>query len=231
MAAGIAHDFNNALFPVLGFTDLALKHPEHLQDEARIRQYLQKINRAANDAAAVVKRLRQFYKKDQGDEDIKPVDINDLVTESVSITQPRWKDESMARGLDLRIETRLGEVPVFPVNGPEIREVLTNLIFNAVDAMPEGGVITIRTRAEGAEVILEVIDTGTGMTEDTRRRCLEPFFTTKDEDGTGLGLSVTHGILQRHGGSMDVESEVGKGTTFILRLPVKREERVPSKSN
>jgi signal transduction histidine kinase len=101
-----------------------------------------------------------------------------------------------------------------------LRDAITNLIFNAVDAMPQGGTLTLRTRAEGEAVLLEVVDTGLGMTEEVRRNCFEPFFTTKSERGTGLGLVMASEVAQHHSGTLDVASEPGKGTTFTLRLPV-----------
>jgi CheY-like chemotaxis protein len=99
----------------------------------------------------------------------------------------------------------------------EIREALTNLVFNAVDAMPQGGTLTLRTRCDAAErILVEVIDTGVGMDEETRRRCLEPFFTTKGERGTGLGLAMVYGVVQRHGGDLEIDSHPGTGTTVRL---------------
>jgi signal transduction histidine kinase len=105
-------------------------------------------------------------------------------------------------------------------NAARLRDAITNLIFNAVDAMPQGGTLTLRTRAEGEAVLLDVSDTGIGMTEDVRRSCFEPFFTTKGEQGTGLGLAMVFSIAQHHSGTIDIASEPGKGTTFTLRLPV-----------
>jgi CheY-like chemotaxis protein len=109
-----------------------------------------------------------------------------------------------------------------PVAGEEspLREALTNLIFNAVDAMPGGGTLTVRTRRQGETCIFEIADTGTGMTEEVRQRCLEPFFSTKGEHGTGLGLAMVFGIVQRHGGSLDIYSTPGQGTTFSVKLPL-----------
>jgi CheY-like chemotaxis protein/anti-sigma regulatory factor (Ser/Thr protein kinase) len=136
------------------------------------------------------------------------------------LTQPRWRDQALAHGAPIRVETQLLDVPPVAVVEAEIRELLTNLIFNAVDAMPDGGVITISTLPEGDWVTLEVADSGTGMSAEVRRRCLEPFFSTKGERGTGLGLAMVYGIIKRHGGSLDIESEPGHGTTFIMRFPV-----------
>ena len=220
MASGVAHDFNNALVPILGFSELLQLSPGVLADRERAVSYINMIHTAAGDAAKVVSRLKQFYRKQEEGDAFETVDVQKLVTQAVTLTQPKWKDQTQAKGATIRVESKLGCVP--PVLGDEsaLREVLTNLIFNAVDAMPAGGLITVRTRLDGNFAIIEVADTGSGMTDEVRKRCLEPFFTTKGERGTGLGLSMVFGIVQRHGGSVDIESEVGKGTTFILKLPL-----------
>jgi CheY-like chemotaxis protein/anti-sigma regulatory factor (Ser/Thr protein kinase) len=147
------------------------------------------------------------------------VAMNALIDEAILLTQPRWRDQALARGVSIRLETDLGDVPPFSGNDAEIREILTNLIFNAADAMPEGGTIALRTRPDGDQILLEVRDTGIGMTEEVRQRCLEPFFTTKGERGTGLGLSMVHGIIRRHAGSLAIESAPGHGTAFRIRFP------------
>src|SRR5204863_7252618 len=111
-----------------------------------------------------------------------------LITQTVALTQPRWKEQMQATGINIDVQSELGNVPLIYCDESELREMLTNLIFNAVDAMPAGGTITVRTRPEGERVVLEISDTGTGMTDEVRQRCLEPFFSTKGERGTGLGL-------------------------------------------
>src|SRR4029434_11166545 len=120
----------------------------------------------------------------------------------------------------INVELDLAKIGVVLGNAAELREVITNLIFNAVDAMPEGGSITIRSGCAGSEVFIEAIDTGTGMTSEVRNRCLEPFFSTKGEKGTGLGLSMVFGIVTRHEGNVEMSSSLGTGTTFRIRLPV-----------
>ena len=222
MASGVAHDFNNALVPILGFSELLQISPNALDDRERAKSYISMIHTAAGDAANVVSRLRQFYRKQQEGDLFDAVDAGKLVTQVITLTQPKWKGQMQAAGVMIDIVKELGDVP--PVRGDEsaLREVLTNLIFNAVDAMPMGGKITMRTRRDGNFALIEVADSGTGMTEEVRKRCLEPFFTTKGERGTGLGLSMVFGIIQRHTGTVEIESEVGKGTTFILRLPLQR---------
>jgi nitrogen fixation negative regulator NifL len=223
MASGIAHDFNNALTAILGFSELLTHRPEYLADKERTLRYLQMINTAAQDAGNVVNRLREFYRQREEGEVFAPVDLNQLVEQAVALTQPKWKNQAEARGLSIHVATELGEVPPVVGNAADLREALTNLILNAVDAMPKGGTITLRTRSDGSRVTLRVADTGMGMTEEVRRRCLEPFFTTKGDHGTGLGLSMVYGILQRHGGTVDIQTTLGKGTTFILSLPSRAE--------
>ena len=241
MASGVVHDFNNALSPVLGFSEILMTNPEELGNNQQTLRYLEIINTAAHDATNIVKRLREFYRQREDDDVFLPVDLNALVPQAVSLTQPKWKDQAMANGIAIKIATELqADIPPISGNAAELREALTNLIFNAVDAMPNGGTITIRTfvakiRDEGlgirdekdssliphpSSVILSVSDTGIGMNEEVRQRCLEPFFTTKGESGTGLGLAMVYGIVHRHEGRLDIQSEEGKGTTFILYLPV-----------
>jgi nitrogen fixation negative regulator NifL len=223
MASGIAHDFNNALAAILGFTELLCSRPENLADTKKTLRYLQMMNTAAQDAGIVVNRLREFYRQREEGEVFAPVDLNKLIEQAVSLTQPRWKNQAEIKGVTIRVVTELE--PIRPVAGSEadLREAFTNLIFNAVDAMPQGGTITMRTRSASSRVIMEVADTGTGMTEEVRQRCLEPFFTTKGDRGTGLGLSMVYGILQRHLGSVEIETALGKGTTFRLSLPAAQE--------
>ncbi|HVM60497.1 MAG TPA: response regulator [Verrucomicrobiae bacterium] len=218
MASGIAHDFNNSLVGILGLTELLLQRPENLDDKPKAKRYLEMINTTAKDAGKIVNRLREFYRFREQREATEPVDLNRLVDSAISLTQPRWKTQAETRNIPITVEKDLQEVPTVEGNVSELREVLTNLIFNAVDAMPQGGKITIRTRLDGNQVVLEVSDTGHGMTEEIRRRCFEPFFTTKGAHGSGLGLSMVHGILQRHQATVDLESEINKGTTFIIRF-------------
>jgi PAS domain S-box-containing protein len=227
MASGIAHDFNNALVPILGFCELLILSPAVLDDRRKAVRYLETIQTAAKDASSVVSRLREFYRADKGDTPFEPVHLKRLAEQIVTLTRPKWKDQAQAAGATIEIVLDLEPVP--PVAGDEsaLREVLTNLAFNAVDAMPQGGAITLRTRREGDCAVMEIADTGTGMTDDVRRRCLEPFFSTKGERGTGLGLSMVFGIVKRHSGTLDIQSELGKGTTFILRIPLQDAAHAP----
>jgi PAS domain S-box-containing protein len=220
MASGIAHDFNNALMPILGFSELLLHRPATLDDRAKTRQYLEMMNTCARDAGAIVNRLRQFYRHREDDEVFAPIDLNQLVEDAVTLTRPRWQAEAQAAGRTILVHTEFQPVPPLAGSAADLREALTNLIFNAVDAMPNGGTLTLRTSHEDGHAVLAVADTGTGMTEEVQRRCFEPFYSTKGERGTGLGLSMVYGIVQRHGGTVEVQSQPGHGSTFVLRLPL-----------
>ncbi len=218
MASGIAHDFNNALAPIVGYVELLLLNPRELENATTVRGYLQNVATAATDAEAIVRRLREFYRA-QEDEEFSPVDLRALIAQTALLTRPRWRDQAQAAGATIEVITKTGGPMRVLGNESELRELLTNLIFNAVDAMPAGGTIELRARIEGSEAILEVADTGIGMSEEVRRRCLEPFFTTKGPGGTGLGLSTVQGIVRRHAGHIEIDSTPGRGTTFQIRLP------------
>jgi signal transduction histidine kinase len=229
MASGIAHDFNNTLSPIMGFSELLLLAPQMAADPVQRKEYLQTINMAAKDAAKVVSRLREFYRPRLDADLAGIVDLNSLVQHSVKLSQPKWKDQALANGVAVEIKTELDPVPPVAGHESELREVLTNLVFNAVDAMPKSGSITLRTKAESDHVRLDVTDTGTGMTEEVRRRCLEPFFSTKGEKGSGLGLAMVYGIIKRLRGTIDITSAVGVGTTFSIRLPIQAEQEAGNK--
>jgi signal transduction histidine kinase len=226
MASGIAHDFNNALAPILGYSELLLKRPDLLSDVPKLKGYIEKIHEAAAESAKVVSRLREFYRYRDEAEVFGPVVIEDLVNEVILLTQPRWKDQAMGGGVDIQVLTDLEEVPSVSGNEAELREMLTNLVFNAIESIRKSGAITISTRRVADSVVLEVRDTGVGMSEEVRKRCLEPFFSTKDV-GTGLGLGIVYGVVSRHGGTVEIESEEGRGTTVRVTLHSRREQRMP----
>ncbi|HEY9025124.1 MAG TPA: GAF domain-containing protein, partial [Burkholderiaceae bacterium] len=193
MASGIAHDINNAISPVVLYTEHLLERESGLTPGGR--EALTHIARSIDDVAATVARMRDFYRQREGALPMVPMNLNGLVQQVVDLTRARWSDMPQQRGIVIRMRTDLAQdLPLTVGVEGEIREALINLVFNAVDAMPDGGVLTLRTGAApsgGSQ--LEVEDTGTGMDEDTRQRCLEPFFTTKGERGTGLGLAMVYG--------------------------------------
>lgn len=229
MASGVAHDFNNALSGILGFTEILLDRKETLDDKPKVLNTLKLINTGARDAAKVVTRLREFYRPRRLDDLFLPVDVNRIVSEAISYTQPRWKDQTQANGVAVEVTARLSKVPPVAGNESELRDVLTNLIFNAVDALPQGGRVEIVTRLFESSVVLEVRDSGTGMTEEIRRKCLEPFYSTKGASGSGLGLAMVYGTLQRHEGTIDIESAPSEGTTVRITLPAYTSERGPNR--
>lgn len=226
MASGIAHDINNALSPVPLYTQSLLAHELNLSERAR--DYLTTIGHSIDDVTATLARLKEFYRQREPQLVLTTVDLNHLVKQVSELTRARWSDMPQQRGFVIEMSTELAsDLPRIMGVENEIRDAITNLIFNAVDAMPEGGTLTIRTKvtesqavlqddSEPRQVQLEVLDTGLGMDEKTQRRCLEPFFTTKGDRGTGLGLAMVYGMVKRHGADIQIDSAVGRGTTIRL---------------
>ncbi|HYJ41812.1 MAG TPA: PAS domain S-box protein [Steroidobacteraceae bacterium] len=223
MASGIAHDINNAISPVALYTEALLEREPNLTD--RGRSQLEVIQRAVDDIAQTVARMGEFYRLREPLLTLMPVDLNKLVGQVIDLTRARWSDMAHQRGAAIDMRTEFDRnLPLVSAVESQIRDALVNLVFNAVDAMPEGGPLIIRTcLAKGSQeqiVLLEVQDAGVGMDEDTRRRCLEPFFTTKGTRGTGLGLAMVYGVAQRHGASLEIESEIGKGTLVRMTFAI-----------
>ncbi len=231
MASGIAHDINNAISPVALYTESLLEKEPGLSP--RTRSSLEIIQRSVDDVGRTVARMREFYREREPQLMLVPVDMNLLVRQVVDLTRARWSDMAQQRGIAIQVRTDLAPVmPAIMGADNEIREALINLIFNAVDAMPDGGPLTLRTRVVQEKglhseesparkfVQVEVIDAGVGMDEDTRRRCLEPFFTTKGERGTGLGLAMVYGTMQRHSADIEIETAAGSGTTMRLSFAI-----------
>jgi signal transduction histidine kinase len=220
MAGGVVHDFNNALMSVIGYSELVLQDPALLEDKPTVLSYLKTMNTAGRDAAHVVGRLREFYRPREATDLFETVNLNDAIEEAIALTQPKWRDQALADGRTIDLKPELEKIPAIAGNAAELREIFTNLIFNSVDAMPAGGVITARTRSVDDRVFFELSDTGIGMSEEVRTHCLEPFYSTKGENGTGLGLSMVFGVIKRHDGELEIESEPGVGTTFRISFPV-----------
>jgi PAS domain S-box-containing protein len=224
MASGIAHDINNALSPVVLYTEALIEGEHGISEQGR--EFLKTIQHAVEDIAQTIGRMREFYRGREAQTALEPVDLNSLVQQAVELTRARWSDMPQQRGVVVNLKTDLAPtLPAVPGLASEIREALINLIFNAVDAMPDGGTVMLRTyvtavrRAGGPSehvVCLDVTDTGVGMDEETQRRCLEPFYTTKGERGTGLGLAMVYGAMQRQGAGLDIETARGVGTTVRL---------------
>jgi signal transduction histidine kinase/CheY-like chemotaxis protein len=226
MASGVAHDINNAISPISLYVDALLEWKGDLSDRARDR--IVTIRRAILDVAETVARMREFCRPRELQGVLERIDLNSLVKQVVELTHPSWSDQPQERGLLIDFQTDLAaNLPEVMGAENEIRDALTNLVLNAIDALPQGGLLKVRTYVENLNagprnqhssppVYLEVTDSGIGMNEETRRRCLEPFFTTKGEGGTGLGLAMVYGMVQRHGGELEIDSERGRGTTIRL---------------
>ena len=227
LAGGIAHDFNNLLQAILGYLELVKQNPNN---EALFERSLRIIESAAVDGAETVRRIQQFARL-RPDEQFVSVDVTHIVENAAAITRPRLAERIAhdSRRIDVRLN--LARVPNIYGRPAALTELMTNLILNAMDAMPDGGTLTIETREDVEGVVIAVADTGIGMSEAVRRRIFEPFFSTKGEGGSGLGLSMVYSIVKRHQGDIAVESEPGRGTTFTMRFPIGVEPAPPAASS
>ena len=239
MASGIAHDVNNGLSPIAAYSETLLSKLPDLPDFAR--RYLGTICKSANDISHIVARMREFYRQRSDTEQLSKVNLNEIIEEVIELTRPRWRDVAQRGGINIEVRRELGsDLPRLLSNASDLREALTNLVFNAVDALPQGGVITLATRFVAGPVSMEkpglrqqlqieVRDNGVGMDEQTRLRCLEPFFTTKAKHGgTGLGLAMVYGMMQRHGGAIEIDSKLNHGTSIKMNFPVLDGEAAPA---
>jgi signal transduction histidine kinase/ActR/RegA family two-component response regulator len=211
LAAGVAHDFNNVLSAVLGraqMLSVMLKDQEHLKS-------VRVIEKAALDGAGTVRRIQEFA-KEKSEGEFTALNLNALVRDAVDLTTHRVNE--LGIGIDMQVHP--GEVGAVLGNATELREVLTNLIYNAIDAMPHGGRLSVHTGGGDDRSWFEVEDTGIGMDEETQNKIFDPFFTTKGARGTGLGMSVSYGIVQRHRGSFTVVSQKGVGTRIRVDFPI-----------
>jgi signal transduction histidine kinase/CheY-like chemotaxis protein len=214
IASGVAHDFNNTLGIILGNIQLLLRKAEDEKTRARLHA----VEQAALDGAETVRRIREFTKI-QPDEPLSLVNLSTLVTAVVDVMRPSWESSMHATGRRIDVEFQLADEVLASGIAAEIREVLTNILLNAVQAMPNGGKIFVSTRRANGYASIDVRDTGTGMTDDVRKRIFDPFFTTKGVEGTGLGMSVAYGIVKRHNGQITIESIPDEGTTISISLP------------
>ncbi|MBD0371575.1 MAG: response regulator, partial [Pyrinomonadaceae bacterium] len=215
LASGVAHDFNNTLAGILGRAQLL----QRTSDLEMIKSGLKIITKTAEDGAKTIKRIQDFARQ-RRDHDFAPVAVDQLLFDVSEITRPRWKDRAQAASVQISLDLQIRSNALVMGDASEMREVLVNMVFNAVDAMPQGGRLTLSAEEIEGQVEISVRDTGVGMTPEVRSRIFDPFFTTKGKAGMGLGLAVSYGIVRRHEGIILVESEVGRGTTFRIRMPI-----------
>jgi PAS domain S-box-containing protein len=216
IASGVAHNFNNLLMGILGNAELL---QSSLQHDPELRRRAEIIAQLAHDASAIVQRMQGFYKL-QPPTRRERIRLQTLLEDVIESTRPVWHDLAERRGAEIQVNLIAEAHPVVEANRSELHEVFTNLVINACDAMPHGGTITLSLREQDERAVIEVADTGVGMTSEVRERCFDAFFTTKGENGSGLGLSVSYQIIARHSGQITVWSESGRGTVFTVRLPV-----------
>ena len=218
LAAGVAHTFNNALTLILGHADLA----EQATADPKALRHITAIGRTAVDSAAMVRRIQDVARARTSREEA-PVDLAAVAREVIELARPQWRDEAQARGISYEVVSDLEvELPVLG-NAAELREALLNLCLNALQAMPRGGKLAVSGRRVEEHAVLEIADTGVGMSAEVRERLFEPYFTTKEDGGSGLGLALVFGVVERHGGRIDVASEPEHGTIFELVFPIRGE--------
>lgn len=216
LASGVAHDFNNTLAGILGRAQLLLRTTS---DPEKMKRGLDIIIKTAEDGANTVKRIQDFARQ-RRDHDFELVSVDQILTDAGEITRPRWKNWAEASNIHINLDLQTGSNVKVMGDDSELREVLVNMVFNAIDAMPAGGTLSLTTKSVGESVVISIADTGVGMDPDVRSRIFDPFFTTKGKAGLGLGLAVSFGIIRRHGGTIEVDSELGYGTKFRIVLPV-----------
>ena len=219
MTDGIAHEFNNVLTVIKGFAHLLKKKYD---DRKKMEQSISGISKAVVDGTEIVRRMHEFVHTSPDTTEFILINIRDMVKRAIELTMPRWKNIVQTKGVVYDIDTE-GIKEVAPVSGnpSELREVLVNIINNALDAMHDGGRLSFRTWEKDDTVYVSISDTGKGMDENVQKRIFDPFFTTRSPEGKGLGMSISYGIITRHGGKIDVKSEVGNGSMFTIELPGK----------
>ena len=214
ISSGVAHDFSNVIMGILG----RIRIMRMLQSIPEIEEQLELLEQSAQDGAHTVRRMQEFTRAWK---EIALVDINllELIEDVIALTRPKWHESTKSEGRLVKVICDIEDNIYIKGNTSGLHNAFTNIIFNAVDAMPDGGFISFKGRQKNNQVLLRVQDTGTGMTEEIRQKIFDPFFTTKGSDGNGLGMSEVHGVIKRHSGTIELESKVGNGTTFFLTFP------------
>jgi signal transduction histidine kinase/ActR/RegA family two-component response regulator len=215
LASGVAHDFNNTLAGILGRAELMLRD----KNDPKTIRGLEIIVQTARDGGKTVKRIQDFARQ-RRDHDFEPVAVDQLLMDVNDVTRPRWKDRSQANNIHINLNLQINSDASILGDPSELREVLVNMVFNAVDAMPQGGRLTLSAEEIEGSMEIAISDTGCGMSPEVRSRIFDPFFTTKGKAGMGLGLAVCYGIIQRHQGTIEIESTIGEGSIFRIKLPI-----------
>ena len=226
LSGGVAHDFNNVLAAILGRVQLLkmnIQPPPGIQEKRKtmleMKRGLEIIERAALDGAETVRRIQEFSRRREDDKNLTTIDLNEVIDHALEFTSVKWKNEAESKGIQIIIQKELSPLPPTVGSASELREVFTNLINNAIDAMPQGGRIKIKTFRDNSHIAIKVEDTGIRIPKGVKDKIFDPFFTTKGVQSTGLGLSVTYGIINRHRGTISVDSVEDQGTTFTIKLP------------
>ena len=218
ITSGVAHEFNNILAIVKGF---ALQIKKKCKDDKKLEKRVDTIIKASLDGAEIVRRMREYTNIEIDNTNFVPTDIRNLIKQVIEFTMPRWQNIAHANGIHYKINADdFKDVLCVMGNQSELREIMINIVNNALDSMPDGGTLSYRTWREENIVFVSISDTGVGMKKDVQKNIFDPFFTTKVGTGTGLGMSMAYGIITRHDGRIDVESEVGSGSTFTISLPM-----------
>lgn len=234
MVNGIAHDFNNSLWMILGYSELLQQLCRTKPVAPEFTEFVDTIVNASLEAVDTITRLSDFERSTELSSARALFSVNSIIEKAIAFTRPSWETEACGRGISVNIVAELGKIEPLLGSAADICEVFSHLILNAVEAMPQGGTITLQTRMVAGYVQVLVADTGVGMTDEVRQRCLEPFYTTKGGRSSGVGLSMVQGAVERHGGTLKIETAPGCGTTFIFLLPVGKQgaweaEPVPEK--
>ncbi len=228
MAAGVVHDVNNLLTIILGYAERAKARVSGLPE---VREILETVEKAALTGGETIRRIATFARVQKESGERAPVDLQALAEECVTLTRHKWEDQALLSGEEIAVVTELQPAGRVMANAAELKEVCINLIFNAVDAMPAGGTLIVRTFQDGEWAVAEGSDTGVGMSEEVEQRAFDPFFTTKGERGTGLGLTIVRTVVEKHGGRIEMETQAARGTTVRVRLPITTEVPVEARSH
>jgi signal transduction histidine kinase len=218
LASGVAHDFNNLLVPIVSCVDQLLSVPGELENREKIRESLEVINTAARHGTEIVRRMQQFHRSVKKPVAEQRVDLNAVIGEVIELTRARL-GKAVAGGTRVEAVLALGANTEITGRMSDIHEMMLNLVLNAADAMPLGGRLEITTKHIDDTVAITVKDSGVGMSDEIREKCRQPFFTTKGENGTGMGLAMVNTLVLEHGGRMEIVSAVGAGTSFIMTFP------------